>query len=83
MLITIEGDALDYQLTEGGKLLLPSRRLCLVEGDATFVLALEPRGCGEKTIHYCRQSLHAILKRGEKMVRKLFRSGTAQDYSLN
>lgn len=79
LLITIEGDAVDYQLAEGGGLLLPSRRLCLVEGDATFVLGLESGGCRKKAIQYCRQSLHAILKRGERMVRIFFHSATAQD----
>ncbi|MEN9481498.1 MAG: hypothetical protein RLZZ298_2893 [Pseudomonadota bacterium] len=64
LLITIEGDALDYQLTEGSELLLPSRRLCLVEGGGTFVLGLEPRGCRESI----KKMKNSILPSGKGLI---------------
>lgn len=46
MLVTIEGDWKDYQLDEGGILILPSRKLVIAEGIADFSITAV---CREKT----------------------------------
>lgn len=80
LLITIEGDALDHQLTEGEILWLPRHKLCLVEGDATFVLFPEPSGGRDAIIQCCRQSLHAISKRVERMLLNRFHICPGRDF---
>lgn len=71
LLVTIEGDVQDYQLTEGEQLPLPEHRLCLMEGSATFVLAPDTARCGKKVFAAWQQARPGIQKLG-RIVRELF-----------
>lgn len=68
MLVTVEGDPVDYLLAGGEELRLPSRKIVLIEGDAIFMLY---RASGRRMPVAGR--LAALLSTWDKATRRLRR----------